>query len=47
MILSFPKVQDACARVDNGNSRFTFHRVSEPVTGALPIYSYAKPRGRR
>ena len=47
MILSFPKVQDACARIDNGNVRFTFHRISEPVTGGLPIYSLDKPRGRR
>jgi hypothetical protein len=47
MILSFPKVQDACARVDNGNARFTFHRVSEPIVGALPIYRYDRPRKRR
>lgn len=44
MILSPAHVQPACARVDNGNAHFTFHRVSEPVTGGLPIYRCAKPR---
>jgi len=44
MILAPARVQTACARIDNGNARFTFHRVSEPIRGALPIYSYAKPR---
>jgi hypothetical protein len=44
MILAPAHVQPACARVDNGNTHFTFHRVSEPVTGGLPIYRYAKPR---
>ncbi|NYD88776.1 hypothetical protein [Sphingomonas melonis] len=44
MILSPAIVQPACARVDNGRTRFTFHRVSEPVTGGLPVYRYSKPR---
>lgn len=42
MILSPAKVQDACARVDNGNTRMTFHRVSEPVRGGLPVFRLAK-----
>jgi hypothetical protein len=43
MILAPAKVQHACARVDNGNARFTFHQVSAPVRGALPVYRYMKP----
>jgi hypothetical protein len=43
MILAPAIVQPACARVDNGNARFTFHQVSTPVRGALPVYRYANP----
>jgi hypothetical protein len=46
MILARAIVQPACARVDNGNARFTFHRVSAPICGALPVYRYDKPRKR-
>jgi hypothetical protein len=46
MILAPALVQHACARVDNGNARFTFHRVSAPILGALPVYRYEKPRAR-
>jgi hypothetical protein len=46
MIIALAHVQPPCARVDNGNARFTYHRVSEPVRGALPVFYYAK-RGVR
>lgn len=46
MIIAPARVLPPCARVDNGNARFTFHRISVPVTGALPVYAYAK-RGVR
>lgn len=47
MILAPAIVQPACARVDNGNARFTYHRVSAPVVGSLPIYRLYKPRKLR
>jgi hypothetical protein len=47
MILSLAKVQDPSARVYNGNTGYTFHTISEPVQGGLPIYRLAKPRGRK
>lgn len=46
MIIAPARVMAPCARVDNGNARFTFHRVSAPVTGGLPVYTYPK-RGVR
>lgn len=47
MILAPAIVQPACARVDNGNARFTFHRVSAPVRGSLPVFRLYKPRKLR
>ncbi len=47
MILAPAIVQPACARVDNGNARFTYHRVSAPIVGALPVYRYDRPRKPR
>ena len=44
MMIAPAHVQRPCAHVFNGNTHFTFHRVSEPVTGGLPIYRCAKPR---
>lgn len=45
MILHPAHVQPASARVYNGNKRFTFHRVSEPVRGGLPVFAL-EGRGR-
>lgn len=45
MILHPAHVQPASARVYNGNCRFTFHRISEPVCGGLPTFVY-ESRGR-
>ena len=47
MIIAPAAVQPACARVFNGNTRFTFHRISQPILGALPIYRCYKPRKLR
>jgi hypothetical protein len=39
MILALAAVQVPCARIRTWNGQtFNFHRVSEPVTGALPIF---------
>lgn len=40
MILSPAHVLPACARITMGNAAFTFHHVSTPIRGNLPVYAY-------
>jgi len=47
MILSLAKVQDACANVFVGEKGMTFHKISEPILGGLPVYKFDLPKGSR